>query len=129
MDSVVNRRGLLAATAATGLTLATVSFAHAEDRAEDRSGPGPDGPHRTRTVRGTLPVGSPDYVYLPVEVPRGVAEFAVSYTYGKPPVPPGVQGNALDIGLFDERGTALGGRGFRGWSGGARTSFFVRADA
>ncbi len=119
------RRGLLAATAATGLTLATVSFA----RAENRPGPGPDGPLRTRTVRGTLPVGSPDYVYLPVEVPRGVAEFAVSYAYGKPPVPPGTQGNALDIGLFDERGTALGGRGFRGWSGGARTSFFVRADA
>ncbi len=129
VNSAMNRRGLLAATAATGLTLATVSFARAEDRSEDRSGPGPDGPHRTRTVRGTLPVGSPDYVYLPVDVPRGVAEFAVSYTYGKPPVPPGVQGNALDIGLFDERGTALGGRGFRGWSGGARTSFFVRADA
>ncbi|MGW6718661.1 CehA/McbA family metallohydrolase [Streptomyces sp. NPDC054995] len=126
MDAPMHRRGLLAATAATGLTLATVSFAHAADH----PGPGPDnGPHRTRTVRGTLPAGSPDYVYLPVEVPRGVAEFAVSYTYGKPPVPPGVQGNALDIGLFDERGTALGGRGFRGWSGGARTSFFVRADA
>ncbi len=52
----------------------------------------------------------------------------VSYTYGKPSVPPGVPGNALDIGLFDARGTGLGGRGFRGWSGGARTEFFVRAD-
>ncbi|MFJ6610276.1 CehA/McbA family metallohydrolase [Streptomyces sp. NPDC091289] len=104
--------------------MATVSFAHAGDR----TGSGPGGPHRTRTVRGTLPAGSPDYVYLPVDVPDGVAEFAVSYSYGKPPVPPGVQGNALDIGLFDERGTELGGRGFRGWSGGARTSFFVRGD-
>ncbi|WP_069742171.1 CehA/McbA family metallohydrolase [Streptomyces sp. EN23] len=128
VDTAVNRRGLLAATAATGLTLATVNPAHAEDRSEGRPGPGADGTHRTRTVRGTLPAGSPDYVYLPVEVPRGVAEFAVSYTYGRPPVPPGAQGNALDIGLFDERGTALGGRGFRGWSGGARTSFFVRSD-
>ncbi|WP_128819484.1 CehA/McbA family metallohydrolase [Streptomyces sp. S063] len=128
VNTAVNRRGLLAATAATGLTLATVNFAHAEDRSEGRPGPGADGTHRTRTVRGTLPAGSPDYVYLPVEVPRGAAEFAVSYTYGRPPVPPGAQGNALDIGLFDERGTALGGRGFRGWSGGARTSFFVRSD-
>ncbi|WP_432078627.1 CehA/McbA family metallohydrolase [Streptomyces sp. YPW6] len=122
-NTAMNRRGLLAATAATGLTLAPVSFARAEDR------PGPEGPRRTRTVRGTLPVGAPDYVYLPVDVPRGVAELAVSYAYDRPPVPPGTQGNALDIGLFDERGTALGGRGFRGWSGGARTSFFVRSDA
>ncbi|MCD9880523.1 CehA/McbA family metallohydrolase [Streptomyces guryensis] len=80
------------------------------------------------TIRGTLPPGSPDYVYLPVEVPSGVSELKVSYAYDRPSVPPGVPGNALDIGLFDERGTGLGGEGFRGWSGGARTEFFVRAD-
>ncbi|WP_344399755.1 CehA/McbA family metallohydrolase [Streptomyces longisporus] len=80
------------------------------------------------TMRGTLPPGSPDYVYVPVEVPPGVSEVQVSYTYDKPAVPPGTPGNALDIGLFDERGTGLGGEGFRGWSGGARTEFFVRAD-
>ncbi|MEU0008969.1 CehA/McbA family metallohydrolase [Streptomyces sp. NPDC006314] len=80
------------------------------------------------TIRGTLPPGSPDYVYLPFDVPPGTAELKVSYTYDKPPVPRGTPGNALDIGLFDERGTGLGGRGFRGWSGGARTEFFVRAD-
>ncbi|MFF8916686.1 CehA/McbA family metallohydrolase [Streptomyces sp. NPDC015032] len=114
------RRGLLVGTAATALTLGTVSFADAAT--------GDGAPDRTRTVRGTLPTGSPDYVYLPVEVPRGVREIAVSYTYGKTPVPAGTQGNALDIGIFDERGTELGGRGFRGWSGGARTAFFIRAD-
>ncbi|MFJ1617466.1 CehA/McbA family metallohydrolase [Streptomyces sp. NPDC088249] len=114
------RRGLLVGTAATALTLGTVSFADAAT--------GDGAPDRTRTVRGTLPAGSPDYVYLPVEVPRGVREIAVSYTYGKTPVPAGTQGNALDIGIFDERGTELGGRGFRGWSGGARTAFFIRAD-
>jgi hypothetical protein len=81
-----------------------------------------------RTIRGTLPPGSPDFVYVPVEVPSGVSELKVSYTYDKPSVPPGTPGNALDIGLFDERGTELGGEGFRGWSGGARTEFFVRAD-
>lgn len=80
------------------------------------------------TLRGTIPPGSPDFVYLPFEVPPGTAGLKVSYTYGKPPVPPGTPGNALDIGLFDRRGTELGGRGFRGWSGGARTEFFVRAD-
>jgi hypothetical protein len=81
-----------------------------------------------RALRGTLPPGSPDYVYLPVEVPRGVRELRVSYAYERPAVPPGTQGNALDIGVFDERGTELGGRGFRGWSGGARAEFFLRAD-
>ncbi|MEU6013878.1 CehA/McbA family metallohydrolase [Streptomyces sp. NPDC047515] len=114
------RRGLLVGTAATALTSGTVSFADAAT--------GNDAPDRTRTVRGTLPTGSPDYVYLPVEVPRGAREIAVSYTYEKTPVPAGTQGNALDIGIFDERGTELGGRGFRGWSGGARSGFFIRAD-
>ncbi|MFJ1884032.1 CehA/McbA family metallohydrolase [Streptomyces sp. NPDC088137] len=120
------RRGLLVGTAATALTLGTVSFA---DAAPPNDGTDADGgPDRTRTVRGTLPTGSPDFVYLPVEVPRGVREIAVSYAYERTPVPAGTPGNALDIGIFDERGTEPGGRGFRGWSGGARTSFFIRAD-
>ncbi|MFI9806412.1 CehA/McbA family metallohydrolase [Streptomyces sp. NPDC052301] len=74
------------------------------------------------TLRGTLPPGSPDYVHLPVDIPPGTRELHVSYTYDRSP------GNALDIGLFDERGFEVGGTGFRGWSGGARTEFFVRAD-
>jgi predicted metal-dependent phosphoesterase TrpH len=80
------------------------------------------------TLRGTLAPGSPDYVYLPFEVPPGTRELRVSYTYDRPATPAGTPGNALDIGLFDERGTEVGGPGFRGWSGGARTEFFVRAD-
>ncbi|MDQ0991474.1 CehA/McbA family metallohydrolase [Streptomyces sp. V3I7] len=111
------RRALLVTGAAAALTLEGVSFA-----AADTSGP------QTRTLRGTLPPGAPDFVYLPVEVPSGVREIRVSYTYERPSVPAGTTGNALDIGLFDGRGTDLGGRGFRGWSGGARTEFFVRAD-
>ncbi|MFJ8083568.1 CehA/McbA family metallohydrolase [Streptomyces sp. NPDC096205] len=66
-----------------------------------------------------LPAGSPDHAYEPFDVPPGVREVRVAYTYDRSP------GNALDLGLFDERGT---GSGFRGWSGGARTEFFVRAD-
>ncbi|MBB3080099.1 hypothetical protein FHS41_006641 [Streptomyces violarus] len=87
-----------------------------------------DGDQETRTVRGTLPPGSPDFVYVPVEVPAGVREIKVAYTYDRPSVPAGTTGNALDIGVFDDRGTELGGRGFRGWSGGARTEFYIRAD-
>nr|WP_190122423.1 CehA/McbA family metallohydrolase [Streptomyces inusitatus] len=114
----MGRRGLLMTGAASALTLGNVSFA----RAAPREG------EETRVVRGVLPPGAPDYVHLPVEVPPGVRELAVSYTYERPAVPAGTAGNALDIGVFDERGTGLGGAGFRGWSGGARSSFFLRAD-
>ncbi|MDH6218255.1 hypothetical protein M2283_005587 [Streptomyces pseudovenezuelae] len=69
---------------------------------------------QTRTVSGTLPPGAPDYVYVPVEVPDGVRELWVSYSYDRPSVPAGTPGNALDIGLFDERGIEVGGAGFRG---------------
>ncbi|MET8854695.1 CehA/McbA family metallohydrolase [Streptomyces sp. NPDC004579] len=120
-DHGIGRRALFVTGAAAALTLGSVTFpsgAHAE-AADDQE---------TRTVRGTLPTGSPDFVYLPVEVPAGVAEIKVSYSYERPTVPAGTAGNALDIGIFDEHGTELGGRGFRGWSGGARTEFFIRSD-
>ncbi|GAA3827583.1 CehA/McbA family metallohydrolase [Streptomyces phyllanthi] len=116
----MGRRALFVTGAATALTLGGVTFASGAEAA--------DGDQETRTVRGTLPTGSPDYVYVPLEVPSGVRELHVAYTYDRPTVPPGTVGNALDIGVFDERGTDLGGRGFRGWSGGARTEFFIRAD-
>ncbi|MFJ8075392.1 CehA/McbA family metallohydrolase [Streptomyces sp. NPDC096176] len=124
-EHAMARRGLIVTGAAAALTLGSVSFASAAPRG---SGTPRDGGTQTEVVRGTLPPGSPDYVYLPVDVPRGVREIRVSYTYEKPAVPAGTAGNALDIGLFDERGTELGGEGFRGWSGGARSEFFVRAD-
>ncbi|MER5909595.1 CehA/McbA family metallohydrolase [Streptomyces sp. NPDC001982] len=111
------RRALFVTGAAAALTLGSVSFAAADGQNEE-----------TRTVSGTLPPGSPDFVYVPVDIPSGVREIKVSYTYERPSVPAGTAGNALDIGLFDQHGTELGGRGFRGWSGGARTEFFVRAD-
>ncbi|MFF0296261.1 CehA/McbA family metallohydrolase [Kitasatospora sp. NPDC004614] len=81
------------------------------------------------TLTGQLPTGAPDFVYLPFEVPRGVREIAVSYSYDRPAVPPGTPGNSCDIGIFDERGTALGGEGFRGWSGGFRTEFSLSREA
>jgi hypothetical protein len=118
-DHGIGRRALFVTGAAAALTSGNVSFASGAAAADGQE---------TRTVRGTLPTGSPDFVYLPVEVPHGVREIRVAYRYDKPAVPAGTPGNALDIGLFDERGTALGGEGFRGWSGGARSEFFVRAD-
>ncbi|WP_372408260.1 CehA/McbA family metallohydrolase [Streptomyces luteireticuli] len=117
----MDRRNVLKLTAfagATGaLTLGGVTSA--------RSATGAAETHR---ITGRLPAGAPDYVYLPVEVPRGVREIAVSYTYDRPAVPAGIHGNACDIGIFDERGTGLGGAGFRGWSGGARTEFSIGAE-
>ncbi|MGK5630158.1 CehA/McbA family metallohydrolase [Streptomyces sp. URMC 123] len=117
------RRDVLRLTAVAGtagvLTLDTVTFARA---AEARNG------DETRTITGHLPTGSPDFVHLPVEVGEGVREIAVSYRYDRPTVPAGTQGNACDIGIFDERGTELGGRGFRGWSGGARSEFSISAE-
>ncbi|MEU1593873.1 CehA/McbA family metallohydrolase [Streptomyces sp. NPDC005708] len=120
-DHGLGRRALFVTGAAAALTLGTVSFSRgpAAEAADNQE---------TRTVRGTLPTGSPDFVYLPVDVPGDVREIKVAYTYDRPSVPAGAQGNALDIGIFDERGTELGGKGFRGWSGGARTEFFIRAD-
>ncbi|MFI6401561.1 CehA/McbA family metallohydrolase [Streptomyces sp. NPDC050548] len=117
----LDRRALIVTGATAALTLGSVTFASGATTPAS-------GAQETRTVRGTLPTGSPDYVYVPVEVPAGVREFKVAYTYDRPSVPAGTQGNALDIGVFDQHGTGLGGRGFRGWSGGARTEFFLRAD-
>ncbi|WP_164716196.1 CehA/McbA family metallohydrolase [Streptomyces sp. WAC 06738] len=109
------------------MTLAPVSFAGAADGA-DGADAGADGEEDSRTVTGHLEPGAPDFVYLPVDVPRGVREIHVAYRYDRPQVPAGTTGNALDIGIFDERGTHDGGRGFRGWSGGFRTEFAISAD-
>jgi hypothetical protein len=66
------------------------------------------GAHETRVVTGHLPAGAPDWVYLPVDVPRGVREIGVSYSYDRPAPPSGQAGNAVDIGIFDPSGIELG---------------------
>ncbi|QDP98668.1 phosphoesterase [Microlunatus elymi] len=95
------------------MTLAPVAFAEA------------DTGKKTRTITGHFEPGVADFVYLPIQVPRGVAEIAVSYSYSKPTVPKGTPGNSCDIGIFDNHGVAAGGAGFRGWSGGFRTEFAI----
>lgn len=115
-----SRRGFLAGATAVGAGLAgPVRFASAEE-----------GRIRTQVITGHLEPGTPDFVYLPVEVLPGVARFSTVYSYTKPGVPPGTPGNSCDIGVFDARGTDLGGAGFRGWSGGFRDRFEIsRTDA
>ncbi|MEV7546950.1 CehA/McbA family metallohydrolase, partial [Streptomyces sp. NPDC089915] len=119
----LSRRALLAQAAASATAVAAPSPSPAAGAAAES-----EPSATTVTLRGTIPPGAPDFVYVPVDVPPGVSELRVSYRYDRPPTAPGTPGNALDIGLFDQHGTALGGRGFRGWSGGARGEFFLRTD-
>lgn len=75
----ISRRTLLRASglaAASGL-LPGVTFAEQ---------PGGSGT-QTRTVTGTFTPDIPDWYYLPVDVPRGVKQIDVVYSYDKPPVP------------------------------------------
>jgi hypothetical protein len=122
--SELDRRRFLQIAAAAGLAgtaviLEPLRFARAAEG------------EQTRVITGRFEPGVPDWVYLPIEVPEGVRELAVVYSYDRPTPPPGVAGNALDIGIFDEDGYELGNRrGFRGWSGGFRDRFTIsRGDA
>ncbi len=68
--------------------------------------------------------------HVPFAVPGGVRQIHLRVTYNdridSSPLRAG--GNTLDIGLFDERGTAAGGPGFRGWSGSNRLAITVGSD-
>jgi hypothetical protein len=113
-----SRRGFLAVAlaGAAALTLPSVAFAAAAT-----------GTGTTKTITGHLEPGAADFVYLPVEVPAGVNKISVAYSYDKPAVTSGLLANSCDVGIFDEKGTGVGGRGFRGWSGGFRTEFAISA--
>jgi hypothetical protein len=109
--------GVAAAGAAMGL-LPGVAF----------GAPAPGAAEQTKTVTGTFTPDIPDWYYLPVEVPRGVSQIDVVYSYDKPAVPAGTRGNACDIGMFGPEGYQLGNaKGFRGWSGGFRDRFSISA--
>ena len=114
-----DRRQFLIGTAAAGaaaVVLPPVEFAYA------------DTGDQVRTLTGHIAYGAPDWVYIPLRVPAGINRITVSYGYDKPAPPPGYNGNALDIGIFDEAGIELGNAaGFRGWSGGFRTEFTISA--
>ena len=69
--------------------------------------------------------------YLAFDVPDGARRIEVSYQFDKlgpktqeeTPGPPA--DNVIDIGIFDQRGVDFLTGGFRGWSGGARSGFYV----
>lgn len=74
--------------------------------------------HITRADQAENP-----YFYIPVEVPAGTTRIDVSLAYPK------ADDCIIDLGMFDPRMTAFPTReGFRGWSGGARDSFFIATD-
>ena len=71
------------------------------------------------------------YHYLPFVVPPGTRRMEVNYYYDNQVT--GAQethgGNNVDIGVFDTRGSDFLTGGFRGWSGGARSSFYIEPNA
>ncbi len=103
-------RWALIAAAALGLLLAGGPAAAAS----------PAQPDQVIVKQGRITSDRPDWLYVPFEVPKGVREIHVSYSYER------AGGNTLDIGVFDPDGYALGNaKGFRGWSGGARSEFTI----
>ena len=101
----LTRRGLLAGSTGVVTTAAVARFE-----------PAAAGQSRTETFTGTFTgVGTPDWHYLPVEVPRGVREIEVSYAYEKTDTGLGFSANVIDLGIFDPSGHDLGdASGLRG---------------
>src|SRR5437870_7904097 len=70
------------------------------------------------------PLGANDsrYAYIPFDVPPHAVRISISYQYDR-----ANEANTIDIGLFDARSTSsdIDPNGFRGWSGGRRSEFFV----
>ena len=62
------------------------------------------------------------YAYIPFDVPPRAVRINVSFKYDR-----ANNANTIDIGLFDAHGTGSDAdpRGFRGWSGGRRSEFFL----
>lgn len=67
------------------------------------------------------------YCYLPFTVPDAVERITLRYRYGASTDAdaPDAAGNAIDLGVFDARGTGWMSEGFRGWSGNARRAFTI----
>ncbi|MEX1253718.1 MAG: CehA/McbA family metallohydrolase [Dehalococcoidia bacterium] len=78
---------------------------------------------------GAFRKGDPDlpYRYVPFEMPPGAGRVEVSYHFQRDDdvQPKWGADDVVDIGVFDQRGTEFLEAGFRGWSGGARRSFFI----
>lgn len=85
----------------------------------------------TLVLEGTLtPSQTLTYPMLPFDAPPHTERIDVEYTYSAAidSDPHLTGGNTIDIGIFDPRGHAFMGEGFRGWSGSARSAFFIATD-
>lgn len=105
--------------------LATLAAAAAAAPFALATAPPSDAPER-RTLR--LHYASADrdtgrYQYVPVRIAKGTTRMAIACRYDK-----AGGANAVDLGLFEPGPLALGTRGFRGWSGGARDQVVVAVD-
>ncbi|GAB1640230.1 CehA/McbA family metallohydrolase [Krasilnikovia sp. MM14-A1259] len=88
----------------------------------------PDPGSTTTTFTGHSPAGFDQWAYVPFHVPDGVNRISVSRTFHPFVLVPGLLENVLDIGIFGAAGWFAGDEaGFRGWSGGARSSFTLSA--
>jgi hypothetical protein len=65
------------------------------------------------------------YIYVPFDVGPHAVRISISYQYDR-----ANGANTIDIGLFDARSTGsdTDPRGFRGWSGGRRSEFFISSN-
>jgi predicted metal-dependent phosphoesterase TrpH len=77
-----------------------------------------------RREPGEAVVGTRAMKYLPFDVPEGVTRMTIhrEFDHG----PDTTRKNTVDFGLFDNRGTE---KGFRGWQGGSPGDFVVTGDA
>jgi predicted metal-dependent phosphoesterase TrpH len=81
-----------------------------------------------RSLTGHLaPDQARRYLTVPFAVPEGIEQLHVRYDYSDRIAsdPDLDNGNTLDIGLFDEHGSAAGSPGFRGWSGSDKLAFTI----
>ncbi len=86
-----------------------------------------------KTLRGHITPDDKDrsdYATIPFDLPFVAARLTVSYDYSARMTADRIEGgNVIDLGLFDPRGSQFpGGLGFRGWSGSARSEFFVGSE-
>jgi len=85
---------------------------------------------QTKTIERLVHLDAPNasasrYAYVPFDVPLRAVRISISYQYDR-----AGGANTIDIGLFDARSSDSDSdrRGFRGWSGGRRSEFFVSCD-
>jgi hypothetical protein len=79
------------------------------------------------TFEGRFKFGIDQWAYVPFDVPAGIHRIDVTTSHDHFSLL-GIGRNVLDLGIFGPAGHELGNaRGFRGWSGGARTGFMLSA--